>query len=183
INCGIFGLSFFSIRELCLAHQQKNKLRNYYTRNIDELISSIITGGLTGGLFSAIIHGRQGLLSSIFLFSFISGLGHVCYTSAYNYRHQLILKSKNIQPYSPPMSNSMTKEISNNDKKEYNDKKESKDKKMTEGFLNWLAAKKWTGIKKLSEEEYNQIKQARAEAKEMQLGNLPKINESSDNRS
>ncbi|CAG8665614.1 12734_t:CDS:2 [Cetraspora pellucida] len=55
INCGIFGFSFFTIRELCLAHQQKNKPRNSDTRNVDELISSIIAGGLTGGLFSTII--------------------------------------------------------------------------------------------------------------------------------
>lgn len=40
---------------------------------------------------------------------------------------------------------------------------------MTEGLLNWLASKKWTGVKKISEEEYKQIKQARAEAKGMQL--------------
>ncbi|KAF0406196.1 hypothetical protein F8M41_008868 [Gigaspora margarita] len=163
INCGIFGLSFFSIRELCLAHQQKNKPRRYNIRNTDELISSIIAGGLTGGLFSSIIHGRQGLLSRIFLFSLISGVGQVCYTSAYNYRQQLILKTKNVQQYPPLESNPPTKKILNNDKKE------TKDKKMTEGLLNWLASKKWTGVKKISEEEYKQIKQARAEAKGMQL--------------
>ncbi|CAG8665631.1 12735_t:CDS:2, partial [Cetraspora pellucida] len=54
---------------------------------------------------------------------------------------------------------------------------------MTEGLLNWLSTKKWTGIKKLSEEEYKQIKQARAEAKAVQLENLPSKNENSDNRS
>ncbi|CAG8788898.1 961_t:CDS:1, partial [Cetraspora pellucida] len=54
---------------------------------------------------------------------------------------------------------------------------------MTEGLLNWLSTKKWTGIKKLSEEEYKQIKQARAETKAVQLENLPSKNENSDNRS
>ncbi|CAG8463705.1 3830_t:CDS:2, partial [Scutellospora calospora] len=160
INCGIFGLSFFSIRELCLLHQQKNKykLRNSRTQNIDELISSIIAGGLTGGLFSTIIR---------------DGVGHVCYTSAYNYRQQLILKPKNVQ-YTP---NSQNQEILNNVNLE------SKDKKMTKGLFDWLSTKKWTGVKKLSEEEYKQIKQSRAEAKTNQLGNISTKYENSDDQS
>ncbi|CAG8713773.1 9702_t:CDS:2, partial [Dentiscutata heterogama] len=65
INCGIFGLSFFSIRELCLAHQQKNKLRNYNIRSTNELISSIIAGGLTGAPHELhCIHSRWSTRSS-----------------------------------------------------------------------------------------------------------------------
>ncbi|CAH1756053.1 8651_t:CDS:10 [Entrophospora sp. SA101] len=94
LNCGIFGTVFFSIRESCLSFQRnKNaiyEISNAKMRDIDELISSSMAGGVTGGLLSSIARIIPGFLT----FSLMCGTGQFVYTKLYRLRQDLILKSE-----------------------------------------------------------------------------------------
>ncbi|RIA93001.1 hypothetical protein C1645_819936 [Glomus cerebriforme] len=158
INCGIFGLTFFSIRDACLSFQKSKNpdygLLDSQTRDIDEFISSTFSGGLTGGFLSVLNHGRKAALPGFIIFSTICGAGQICYTTIYNYRQQLILKSSN-QDQKP--SNTIPLNVSGNDIKETNI--QIKKKKL--GFLDWLATIKWSPVTKLSEEQYRELMKAK----------------------
>nr|CAG8442307.1 14827_t:CDS:2 [Entrophospora candida] len=98
LNCGIFGTVFFSIRESCLSFQRnKNaiyEISNAKMRDIDELISSSMAGGVTGGLLSSMARGQKGIIPGFLTFSLMCGTGQFVYTKLYRLRQDLILKSE-----------------------------------------------------------------------------------------
>ncbi|CAB4391818.1 hypothetical protein RhiirA5_411089 [Rhizophagus irregularis] len=159
INCGIFGLTFFSIRDACLSFQKSKNpdygLLNSQTREIDELISSTFSGGLTGGFLSVLNRGRGAALPGFIIFSTICGAGQICYSTIYNYRQTIILRSSN---QDKKLSNT-SQNIPDDNTKETN----IQNKKKKHSFLDWLAAIKWSPVTKLSEEQYRELMKVKEE--------------------
>ncbi|CAI2175403.1 6869_t:CDS:2 [Funneliformis geosporum] len=170
INCGIFGLTFFSIRDACLSFQKSKNpdygLLDSQTRDIDYLISSTLSGGLTGGFLSAIKRGPRATLSGFVLFSVICGAGQICYSSIYNYRQRLIIKSSNQDQLQP--SNTSSQDASRDSNIQH--------EKKNLGFLDRLSAIKWSPITKLSEEQYKELMKAK-EKKRLGDSNKTKNND------
>ncbi|CAG8437100.1 2824_t:CDS:1 [Funneliformis caledonium] len=88
-------------------------------------------------------------MSGFVLFSVLCGAGQICYSSIYNYRQRLILKSSNQDQLQPFNTSSQDSNIQNEKKKL--------------GFLDRLAAIKWSPITKLSEEQYKEHMKAKEE--------------------
>ncbi|RHZ75960.1 hypothetical protein Glove_208g74 [Diversispora epigaea] len=156
LNCGIIGCTFFCFRESFLLYQKKHNpklgLKDYQTRDYDEFISSTLAGGMTGGIFNAIIEGsRQGIIPGFVMFSLLCGAGQYCYTSLYNFRQQLILKEIR--------DKQLKKSIPENAENENN-----KNNKETDIF-SWLATKNWSPVRKITKEEYFRIRKERLREK------------------
>jgi len=111
------------IRDACLSFQ-KSKNSDYglldsQTKDIDGLISSTFSGGLTGGFLSVLNRGRRAALPGFIIFSTICGAGQICYSTIYNYRQRLILKSSN-QDQKPSNTTSQNMSDDDNNIKETN---------------------------------------------------------------
>jgi hypothetical protein len=99
--------------------------------------------------------GRRAALPGFIIFSTICGAGQICYSTIYNYRQILILKSSN-QDKKP---SDTSQNISDDNTKETN----IQNKKMKHSYLDWLAAIKWSPVTKLSEEQYRELMKVKEE--------------------
>ncbi|PIA14400.1 hypothetical protein COEREDRAFT_82796 [Coemansia reversa NRRL 1564] len=96
-NWSMYGIFFFTTREALLAEQkdknEKYNLRQSQTRDSDELFSSAISGGLTGGLLGFIARNtKAAAVSGALLFSTISAVGQMSFTAVNHRRQQWIIR-------------------------------------------------------------------------------------------
>ncbi|RUS34203.1 hypothetical protein BC938DRAFT_481884 [Jimgerdemannia flammicorona] len=85
------------VRESFLAYQRRQNprfgLKDSQTRDADDLFSSAMAGGTTGGLLYSLVRGPKGVLPGFFVFSLLCTAGQAVYTVANRYRQSLILQS------------------------------------------------------------------------------------------
>ncbi|KAL1917513.1 uncharacterized protein VTP21DRAFT_3906 [Calcarisporiella thermophila] len=97
LNCGIFGVTFFGIRETFLAYQRiKNPqfgLKNSQTRDADDLFSSGMAGATTGALFSTLQKGPRAGIGGFILFGALSTAVQFLYTTGRHVRQEAILNA------------------------------------------------------------------------------------------
>ncbi|CAI2177150.1 7978_t:CDS:1 [Funneliformis geosporum] len=110
--------------------------------------------------------GPRATLSGFVLFSVICGAGQICYSSIYNYRQRLIIKSSNQDQLQP--SNTSSQDASRDSNIQH--------EKKNLGFLDRLSAIKWSPITKLSEEQYKELMKAK-EKKRLGDSNKTKNND------
>jgi len=99
---------------------------------------------------SGLNRGRRAALPGFIIFSTICGAGQICYSTIYNYRQRLILKS------SQKPSNTSSQNMSD-------DNTNIQNKKKKHSFLDRLAAIKWSPVTRLSEEQYRELMKAKEE--------------------
>ncbi len=103
--------------------------------------------------------GPRATLSGFIIFTILCGAGQICYTSIYNYRQRLIIKSQ-----------SLSQNVSNDNIRDTNIQNEKK----KIGFLDRLATIKWSPVTKLSEEQYQELMKAREKKRLEKEGNTDK---------
>ncbi|KAJ2719048.1 hypothetical protein GGI07_005456 [Coemansia sp. Benny D115] len=96
-NWALCGFFFLTTREALLVEQrQKNdtlNLRISQTRDSDEMFSSAIAGGLTGGILAFISRGKKSsAITGAMFFGALGALGQFIYTKANHRRQQIIIE-------------------------------------------------------------------------------------------
>ncbi|CAO3651046.1 unnamed protein product [Cunninghamella echinulata] len=139
INCGAFGATFLVsevIRESFLSYQQSKNpyygLKDSETRDIDSLISSTMAGTTTGGLLSAAYRGARGVIPGSVMFGTICAGGQLLY-SAFNRWRQDTIINRGYMDLSPDQDIP------------------------TKKLWDYIEIPSWSPIRKLSNEEYNQL--------------------------
>ncbi|ORZ23201.1 hypothetical protein BCR42DRAFT_404232 [Absidia repens] len=136
INCGVFGATFFIIRESFLSYQRKQNpsygLKDSETRDIDDLVSSAMAGVTTGGLLSATFRGSRGVLPGCLLFGTICTGGQLLYSAANRWRQDTIINSGY-------MNLPADKDIP------------------TKKLWDYIEIPSWSPVRKLSNDEYNAL--------------------------
>ncbi|KAI8335298.1 hypothetical protein BC941DRAFT_429945 [Chlamydoabsidia padenii] len=140
VNCGVFGATFFIIRESFLSYQRKQNpvygLKDSETRDIDDLVSSAMAGVTTGGLLSAAFRGSRGVLPGCVLFGTICTGGQWIYSAANRWRQDTIVQSGLLDL--PADQDIPTKSI-----------------------WDAIVIPSWSPIRKLSNDEYNALLDAK----------------------
>ncbi|CAG8609175.1 835_t:CDS:2 [Acaulospora morrowiae] len=167
-NYGVAGCTFLYIREACLLYQRRShRPTSRITRDHEELISSALAGGITGGVWFALLGGRRSIIPGFVVFTLLCGTGQHLYTSLRDYRRRLILGT------------SRGKTESQGSGRGTSDFPENVDKDKT-GLLDWLAAKSWSPVRKISEEEYLRLKEDKLRAKGIDTSLINSSNELND---
>ncbi|KAJ2003683.1 hypothetical protein GGI04_002884 [Coemansia thaxteri] len=97
-NWSLYGLFFLATREALLSEQRQKsrslQLRpSLSTRERDEMFSSVVAGGLTGGILAFITRGRRAaVFSGVGFFALLSAAGQYTYTALNRRRRELILR-------------------------------------------------------------------------------------------
>ncbi|KAI8077794.1 uncharacterized protein BX664DRAFT_343509 [Halteromyces radiatus] len=145
VNCGVFGATFFIIRESFLSYQRKQNphygLKDSETRDIDDLVSSALAGGTTGGLLSAAFRGPRGVLPGFFMFGAICTGGQLLYSAANRWRQDTIVRSGLMNL--PSDQDIPTKKI-----------------------WEYIEIPSWSPVRKLTNDEYNDLLDAKLKALE-----------------
>ncbi|RUS20206.1 hypothetical protein BC937DRAFT_86179 [Endogone sp. FLAS-F59071] len=168
INCAIFGATFFSIRETFLAYQRRKNpsfgLKDSQTRDADDLFSSAMAGGTTGSILSSLARGPKSILPGFVLFSLITTAGQAAYSFANHRRQLLILRSQSPQEDGGVSLPSHTlpphETIGDGDETSAHGRRPppaSKEKNLWDLFQ----MPKWSPVRKLTDEEYKSILEAR----------------------
>ncbi|KAI8880976.1 hypothetical protein K501DRAFT_254110 [Backusella circina FSU 941] len=148
LNCGVFGATFFLVRETFLTYQQSKNpqfgLKDSQTRDIDELISSAMAGATTGGLLSAAYRGPKGAAPGAVMFGLICTGLQVAYTGANKWRQNRILESGDGKPVT------------------------------RESILRHIHMPTWFPIHQISEEEYNDLLDTKLQTLEAEVAALEK---------
>ncbi|KAI8997488.1 hypothetical protein BDB01DRAFT_771292 [Pilobolus umbonatus] len=156
INCGIFGATFFIVRESFLGYQRSKNpqfgLKDSQTKDFDTMFSSAMAGATTGGLLSAISRGSKSVPSSAILFGALCTGLQAVYNTGNNWRQESILKSGDLDGRYVL----------------------SKEKKESEGFsiLKHIHMPSWFPIHQISEEEYEELLDTRLQTLEAELAEL-----------
>ncbi|KAJ1838476.1 hypothetical protein LPJ73_007067, partial [Coemansia sp. RSA 2703] len=108
-NWAFCSLFFLTTREALLAEQRSRNdtlhLRMSQTRTSDEMFSSVIAGGLTGGMLAFISRGRrQSAITGAAFFAAVAAAGQFAYTKANHRRQQMILSRMQPDSVSEPPS-------------------------------------------------------------------------------
>ncbi|GAN08817.1 conserved hypothetical protein [Mucor ambiguus] len=165
LNCGVFGATFFLVRETFITYQrQKNSqfgLKDSQTRDFDDLFSSAMAGATTGGLLSAAYRGPKSVLSGVVMFGALCTGIQAVFTAGNNWRQESILKSGKLD--GPTFQLTMKQ----------NNMEEEKKK---EGFslLKHINLPSWFPIHQLSEDEYNELLDTKLQTLEAELAELEK---------
>ncbi|KAJ1721881.1 hypothetical protein LPJ53_003661, partial [Coemansia erecta] len=106
-NWTLCSLFFFTTREALLAEQRSRNhtlhLRMSQTRSSDEMFSSVIAGGLTGGMLAFISRGRrQSAITGAAFFAAVAAAGQFAYTKANQRRQQMIISRMHSGSVSEP---------------------------------------------------------------------------------
>ncbi|SAL94987.1 hypothetical protein [Absidia glauca] len=143
-NCGVFGATFFIIRESFLSYQRKQNpmygLKDSETRDIDDLVSSAMAGVTTGGLLSAAFRGSKGVLPGCILFGTICTGGQLIYSAANRWRQDTIVQSGLVDL--PADQDIPTKNLA-------------------KSVWDAIEIPSWSPIRKLSNDEYNALLDAK----------------------
>ncbi|KAI9263241.1 hypothetical protein BDA99DRAFT_559798 [Phascolomyces articulosus] len=101
LNCGVFGATFFIVRETFANHQRSKNprfgLKDSQTRDFDDLMSSTLAGATTGGLLSAVYRGPRGVLPGALMFGTICAGMQVLYTTGNRWRQEAILGAPEVE--------------------------------------------------------------------------------------
>ncbi|KAG2221254.1 hypothetical protein INT45_012375 [Circinella minor] len=142
LNCGVFGATFFIVRETFANHQRSKNprfgLKDSQTRDFDDLMSSTLAGATTGGLLSAVYRGPKGVLSGAIMFGTICAAMQAVYTTGNRWRQETIL----IAPTS-----------------------EEEQKSIWESF----SMPSWSPIRMISEDEYKELLDTRLKTLEAEV--------------
>ncbi|KAI8370688.1 uncharacterized protein BYT42DRAFT_583356 [Radiomyces spectabilis] len=154
INCGIFGATFFTVRETFLTYQRSKNphfgLKDSQTRDIDDLISSTMAGVTTGGLLSAVARGPRGVIPGSIMFGMICAGLQVTYTAGNRWRQNKILTSGHLDgPVDKPV----------------------KEKK---SLWDYIPIPKWSPIRPISSEEYNELLDTKLKSLEEEIRTIEK---------
>ncbi|KAJ2745634.1 hypothetical protein GGI20_002017 [Coemansia sp. BCRC 34301] len=97
-NWSLYGLFFLTNRE-ALLHERLSKKESLHLRPLlsaretDEMFSSVIAGGITGGILSLITFGRRAaIFSGIGFFALVSAAGQYSFTLWNRWRRERILR-------------------------------------------------------------------------------------------
>ncbi|KAJ1959580.1 hypothetical protein GGI12_004264 [Dipsacomyces acuminosporus] len=173
-NWSLCGLFFLTTREALLQEQkQKNQqlhLRFSQTRDNDEMFSSVIAGGLTGGILAFISRGRGAIFSGVGLFAFVSAVGQYSYTRMNRRRQQIILDNLTKQ-------GTTAEDYEKKEQKEEEEGDEESDsiiakirRALTKDPIERLP--KWFPVRKIQSEEYREILLMRKEEIDIELKHL-----------
>ncbi|CAG8441714.1 16639_t:CDS:2 [Acaulospora colombiana] len=94
-NSGVIGLTFLCMYEIFFLSTSRNN-EPEISRDREELISSALSGGVTGGLWSALVGGRRTVVPGIIAFTLLCGTGQYFYTGLHNYRQRVILENEKV---------------------------------------------------------------------------------------
>ncbi|KAI7862524.1 hypothetical protein BDF14DRAFT_1746084 [Spinellus fusiger] len=143
LNFGIFGATFFTVRETFLTYQlSKNPLyglREYETRDFDHAVSSSMAGITTGGLLSAVYRGPRAVLSGAILFGVLCTGVQVIYSGANRWRQDKIMQQET-------MSDIHAKSL-----------------------WEYIHIPSWSPVRKLSNEEYAEILESKLKSLEEEV--------------
>ncbi|KAJ1934339.1 hypothetical protein FBU59_005731 [Linderina macrospora] len=198
MNWSLYGVLFFTAREIMLVEQKsKNEplnLRFSQTRDNDELFSSAIAGGLTGGVLALITRGRRSVPTGVGLFAAISGVGQYCYTCLNRRRQEIILQSK----YSDSQESTTSLAIAAAEETEAEAEAEAEediDKEAEEESQSIIARMRralstdpierlpsWFPIRRIQSDEYRQMLVTRREEIELELSQIRRMVASMDRR-
>ncbi|KAI9476224.1 MAG: hypothetical protein EXX96DRAFT_576283 [Benjaminiella poitrasii] len=158
LNCGIFGATFFLVRETFITYQrQKNVqfgLKDSQTKDFDAMFSSMMAGATTGGLLSAAYRGPKTVVSGAFMFGAICSALQLVYTTGQHWRQETILKSGQLD--GPSLSPNTNDEKSDS----------------SGSLLKHIHMPSWFPIHKLSEQEYNDLLDTKLNTLEAELAEL-----------
>ncbi|KAJ2961057.1 hypothetical protein NQZ79_g3634 [Umbelopsis isabellina] len=188
VNCGVFGVTFFSIRESYLAYQRSKNpqygLKISQTQDADALFSSAMAGATTGGLLASAARGPRGLIPGFFIFGAFCTTGQLLYTAGYHWRQSIILRSQgsnnesvgspiqvstslqrniNIPAHSTVFDQDETFMNQTAQDREWNRNTEKK------SLWDWFEVPKWSPIRKLTDEEYKAILDAKLRELEAEM--------------
>ncbi|KAI8319649.1 hypothetical protein GQ54DRAFT_318462 [Martensiomyces pterosporus] len=100
-NWSLYGLFFLTTRETLLLEQRAKgdymHLRFSQTRDSDEMFSSVVAGGLTGGVLAFITRGRRAVFSGVGFFALVSAVGQFSYTRMNRRRQEIILQGQQLE--------------------------------------------------------------------------------------
>ncbi|ORX70690.1 hypothetical protein DL89DRAFT_266860, partial [Linderina pennispora] len=194
MNWSLYGVLFFTSREIMLIEQKsKNEplnLRFSQTRDSDELFSSTIAGGLTGGLLALITRGRRSVPTGVALFAAISGTSQYCYTRLNRRRQEMILQSKHHNG-SESTGGSTTaaaaeKEVAveNVADEEADDESQSIIAKLRRALTTDPIERlpDWFPIRRIQSDEYRQMLMTRREEIKLELGHIRRLVANMDQR-
>ncbi|KAI8581776.1 hypothetical protein K450DRAFT_278848 [Umbelopsis ramanniana AG] len=191
VNCGLFSVTFFSIREAFLAFQRSKNpqfgLKDSQTQDADALFSSAMAGATTGGLLAAVARGPRGLIPGFFMFGAFCTTGQLLYTAGYRWRQNIILRSqendqKSIE--SPiQVSTSLQRNINipahstvydddENFKRDTAQDREWRKNEDKKSLWDWFEVPKWSPIRKLTDEEYKAILDAKLRELEAEMEDI-----------
>ncbi|KAL0079895.1 hypothetical protein J3Q64DRAFT_1751672 [Phycomyces blakesleeanus] len=131
LNCGVFGATFFAVRESFLTYQRSKNplygLKDSQTRDVDDLVSSTMAGVTTGGLLSAAYRGSRGVIPGSIMFGTFCAGTQLLYSAANRWRQDKILE------------------------------KESGNEVVAKSIWEYIKMPSWSPIRQLSNDEYNEI--------------------------
>ncbi|GAA5800914.1 hypothetical protein HPULCUR_006353 [Helicostylum pulchrum] len=161
LNCGVFGATFFMVRETFITYQRKQNsqfgLKDSETKDIDALFSSAMAGATTGGLLSAAYKGPKSVVSGAVMYGAICTGLQVAYTAGNSWRQQWILEG----------SVGGDQATSTEQPKE------------PFSIMKYINLPSWFPIHQLSEEEYNDLLDTKLKTLEAELADLEKKIQSS----
>ncbi|KAG2237598.1 hypothetical protein INT48_004501 [Thamnidium elegans] len=165
LNCGVFGATFFMVRETFITYQRKQNfqfgLKDSETKDIDALFSSAMAGATTGGLLSAAYKGPKSVVSGAVMYGAICTGLQVMYTAGNNWRQQWILEGGVDRP------------VTN---------KGPEQPKEVFSIMKYINLPSWFPIHQLSEEEYNDLLDTKLKTLEAELAQLEKEIQSSNKK-
>ncbi|KAI8640353.1 hypothetical protein BD408DRAFT_434324 [Parasitella parasitica] len=165
LNCGVFGATFFLVRETFITYQrQKNAqfgLKDSQTRDFDALFSSAMAGVTTGGLLSAAYKGPKSMISGAVMFGTLCTGIQAVFTAGNNWRQESILESGKLDD-----SKFQFTMRQNNMQEEQ--------KKTGFSLLKYINLPSWFPIHQLSEDEYNELLDTKLQTLEAELAELEK---------
>ncbi|CEP15967.1 hypothetical protein [Parasitella parasitica] len=165
LNCGVFGATFFLVRETFITYQrQKNAqfgLKDSQTRDFDAVFSSAMAGATTGGLLSAAYKGPKSMVSGAVMFGALCTGIQAAFTAGNNWRQESILKSGKLDE----PSFQLTMRQSN---------MQEEQKKTGFSLLKYINLPSWFPIHQLSEDEYNELLDTKLQTLEAELAELEK---------
>ncbi|ORX55028.1 hypothetical protein DM01DRAFT_1335320 [Hesseltinella vesiculosa] len=153
VNCGIFGATFFIIRETFINYQRQQNphygLKDSQTRDIDALMSSTMAGITTGGLLSAVYRGPKGVVPGSVVFGLVCAGGQVVVSAANRWRQDTIVKERlmDLTPDQPIP---------------------------TKKIWDYIEIPSWSPVRKISDDEYEQLLDDRLKELEQQVKQIEK---------
>ncbi|CAO3680176.1 unnamed protein product [Umbelopsis vinacea] len=179
------------IREAYLAYQRSKNpqfgLKISQTQDADALFSSAMAGATTGGLLAAAARGPRALIPGFFMFGAFCTTGQLLYTAGYHWRQNIILRNQGMEtkPIESPIhvSSSLQRNINipahstvfDNDetfKRETTQDREWNKNSDKKSLWDWFEVPKWSPVRKLTDEEYKAILDAKLRELEAEMGEI-----------
>ncbi|KAI8074836.1 hypothetical protein BC940DRAFT_286754 [Gongronella butleri] len=148
LSAGVYGVTFHAIRESFLMYQRKQNaqfgLSDSQTRDFDDLFSSAMAGASAGGLLSAMYRGRRGVIPGAVMFGLLSVGLEMASISSNKWRQETIMRERlmELAPNEPLP---------------------------TRRVWDYIEIPAWSPVRKISEEEYEDILDRRLKELEKQV--------------